>query len=94
MLLHRLVVENPHYRHPDEYIAARLDRNGRWRALEDIERQVAVLAATRLTNVELAARMSLGRPALDRYLHRIYRTLGVDSRDALPRFVRERVAEP
>jgi hypothetical protein len=37
--------------------------------------------------------MSLGQPTLDGYLHRIYRTLGVDSRDALTRFVRERSAE-
>jgi hypothetical protein len=36
--------------------------------------------------------VSLAQPTLDRYLHRIYRNIGVDSRDAQTRFVRERSA--
>jgi hypothetical protein len=45
-LLNGLVAENAHYLSPDDHIAARLGRNERWRGLGDVDRRIAVQAAT------------------------------------------------
>ena len=88
VLLGGLVLENPHYLSPDEYVATRRVRA--WAALTDGERRIADLAAQGLSTAEIAVRAEQERFIIDKDLHRIFRTLGLSSRQELVRFVTER----
>jgi DNA-binding CsgD family transcriptional regulator len=88
LLMGGLVIDNPHYLAPDDYVATRRARA--WDALSDHERDVAQLAAERRSTADIAALQSRSRHDVDRTLHRIYRTLGFETRDDLVRFLTER----
>ena len=85
MILGGRVIDSPYFIPPDEYLAERMRPT--WVMLSDEERLVARQAARGLTTAEVAAAVSLPRSAVDRQLHRIYRTLNVASRSALVRIV-------
>ena len=61
LLLNGLVAENPHYLSPDDHIAAR-GRNERWRGLGDVDRRIAVQAATSSRTPSLPPRPPLPSP--------------------------------
>lgn len=88
LLMGGLVIDNPHYLPPDEYLASRRVRV--WAALSDEERRVAELAVEGLRTTEMAAPRSSSSHDVDRALHGVFRKLGVESRDDLVRFVTER----
>jgi DNA-binding CsgD family transcriptional regulator len=85
-----LVIDNPHYLTPDEYDALRLRSGTGWTALTTAERTVAGLVGRGFTNDEIADRLALAVPFVDRHVHRIVRKLGVDSRNDVARIIRER----
>ena len=62
LLLNGLVAENPHYLSPDDHIAARLGRNERRRGLGDVDRRIAVQAATSSRTPSLPPRPPLPSP--------------------------------
>jgi hypothetical protein len=62
LLLNGLVAENPHYLSPDDHIAARLARNERRRGLGDVDRRIAVQAATSSRTLSLPPRPPLPSP--------------------------------
>jgi DNA-binding CsgD family transcriptional regulator len=67
-----------------------IDRLGLRRAnpdskLTDVETRVADLAATGLTNVQIAAELFMSPRTVEAHLSRIYRKLGVSSRTAMSR---------
>jgi DNA-binding CsgD family transcriptional regulator len=88
VLLNGLVLDNPHYVTPDEYLPLR--RLGVWAAFDAGERRVAELVAQGLSTSEVAVRESLPRSVVDRRLHRVFRMLAVSSRDELVQFLTER----
>jgi DNA-binding CsgD family transcriptional regulator len=47
------------------------------------EREIAMLAASGLTNKQVAARLYLSHRTVGAHLHRIYRKLGIATRAAL-----------
>ncbi len=72
-----------------------------WRRVEDTltrrEREVANLAATGLSNAELAAHLYVSRKAVEYHLTNVYAKLGISSRRQLPTRLdaaRSRVARP
>ncbi|MCU1461121.1 MAG: protein kinase family protein [Acidimicrobiales bacterium] len=90
LLRGRMVIDNPHYLTPEEYLALRQRTGTVWTMLTAEERTVAGLVGYGLTNEEIADRLALSRPLVDRHLHRIARKLGVTSRTDVARMVRER----
>jgi len=89
LLVGGLSLDNPHYLGPDAYVASRRVRA--WAALSESERRVAELAADGLSTTDVAAAIHpLSRRDVDRSLHRIFRKLGLATREDLVRFVTER----
>lgn len=85
-----LVIENPHYLSPDEYLTTRPDRFHGWAGLTSAERQVAELVAQGHTNAGIADRLALSHAIVDRHLHRIFRKLELMSRGDVARVVPKR----
>jgi DNA-binding CsgD family transcriptional regulator len=88
LLMDGLVVDNPHYLAPDEYLAARRARA--WAELTDGERRLAEDAAEGRSTAEVAELQSQSRHDVDHSLHGIFRKLRVDTRDDLRRYMAER----
>ena len=88
LLLVGLVIDNPHYLSPDDYLTTRPDRVHGWAGLTTLERQVVELVAEGHTNTEISDRLALSQAVVDRHLHRIFRKLDLTSRadvvDVLP----------
>lgn len=59
-----------------------------WQSLTGREKQVARLAAAKLTDAEIAARLSISGRTVGNHLYSIYRKLDISSRRELERFFR------
>lgn len=59
-----------------------------WESLTGREKQVARLAATKLTDAEIAARLSISGRTVGNHLYNIYRKLDIPSRRELEHFFR------
>jgi DNA-binding CsgD family transcriptional regulator len=90
LLLGVLVIENPHYLPPDEYLTTRANRVHGWASLTSAERQVAQRVAEGHANAAIVDRLALSRAVVDRYLHRIFRKLDVTSRADVDRLLPRR----
>jgi DNA-binding NarL/FixJ family response regulator len=64
-----------------------------WASLGPSQLGIAELAASGLTNQEIAARVYLSRHTIDFHLREIYSKLGIDSRVKLARLVSEHPAD-
>jgi DNA-binding CsgD family transcriptional regulator len=90
LLLGGLMIENPHYLTPDEYLTLKRHSIRGWSALSESQQRVAELVVDGLSNNDIADRLSLSLVAVDQHLHRVFRKLDVTSRGELVRFVTER----
>jgi DNA-binding CsgD family transcriptional regulator len=59
-----------------------------WQSLTGREKQVARLAAAKLTDAEIAARLSISGRTVGNHLYNVYRKLDISSRRELERFFR------
>jgi DNA-binding CsgD family transcriptional regulator len=92
ILLGGLVIDNPHYLSPDEYLTTREERGHGWASRTSTERQVTQLVAQYQSNAEIGARLALSQAVVDRHLHRVFRKLDVNSRADVARHVPKRIA--
>lgn len=64
------------------------DTAAHWDELTRREKQVARLAASKLTDAEIAAELAISERTVGNHLHSIYRKLDINSRHELKYFIR------